>query len=412
MKHRPDLLDEHSPAGLEVVQLTAAQDVPASHVYMEAQVFSPDSRRLILHRAATAHGGDWQDPRHRYLVCDLEDGCRLTPITEEPGAKAPSVAPDGRRVFYLVDETSPGRGRVTLKSVALDGTDRRTILVLDGPLLGTSLRASHLYPLSTISSDGERLAISAFLGDGRTEHADFGLLVFEFEAASVRLVLRGPDWCNMHPQYCRSVDPDACRDILVQQNHDCICDAGGRVQRLVGGAGADVHVIRDDGGDFRTMPWGRDGRERCQGHQCWRGRSVAAITSTSRPRQDGSRSAELIQGWAVPDGGHLGLGTPAARRSDLSRGFGEPGFCHFATDVAGRRLVSDCEPFQAGGRVFLAELPVADDTPIEKWTYLLSPRSSCRKEAHIHPFLSPDGSMAFFNSDEGGALQAYMVRGW
>jgi Tol biopolymer transport system component len=33
------------------------------------------------------------------------------------------------------------------------------------------------------------------------------------------------------------------------------------------------------------------------------------------------------------------------------------------------------------------------------------------KGSHIHPFLSPDGRMAFFNSDESGRLQAYMIRG-
>ncbi len=43
--------------------------------------------------------------------------------------------------------------------------------------------------------------------------------------------------------------------------------------------------------------------------------------------------------------------------------------------------------------------------------YLLNPRSSGKKEAHIHPFLSPDGKLAFFNSDESGILQAYMIRG-
>ncbi len=32
--------------------------------------------------------------------------------------------------------------------------------------------------------------------------------------------------------------------------------------------------------------------------------------------------------------------------------------------------------------------------------------------ADIHPFLSPDGQSGFFNSDESGILQAYMVRGW
>ena len=49
---RPDLLDADSPEGIEVVQLTDEEDVPGSHVYMEAQVFTPDSRRFVLHRSA------------------------------------------------------------------------------------------------------------------------------------------------------------------------------------------------------------------------------------------------------------------------------------------------------------------------------------------------------------------------
>jgi hypothetical protein len=44
--------------------------------------------------------------------------------------------------------------------------------------------------------------------------------------------------------------------------------------------GADIHVLRDDGSTFRDMPWGRDGNEFCKGHQCWRGRTSWAITST------------------------------------------------------------------------------------------------------------------------------------
>ena len=42
MKLRPDLLDERSPKGIEVIQLTTEADVPSSHLYMEAQVFTPD----------------------------------------------------------------------------------------------------------------------------------------------------------------------------------------------------------------------------------------------------------------------------------------------------------------------------------------------------------------------------------
>ena len=55
----------------------------------------------------------------------------------------------------------------------------------------------------------------------------------------------------------------------------------GIVKRLTGGEGADIHVIRDDGTNFRNMPWGRDGNEFCQGHQCWRGRTTWAIMAST-----------------------------------------------------------------------------------------------------------------------------------
>jgi len=49
--------------------------------------------------------------------------------------------------------------------------------------------------------------------------------------------------------------------------------------------------------------------------------------------------------------------------------------------------------------------------PRSDWTFLLSPGSTLNKQTHIHPFLSPDGKMAFFNSDESGVAQAYMICG-
>jgi len=408
MKLRPDLLDAHSPEGLEVVQLTTEEDIPSSHIYMEAQIFTPDSRRFVLHRSAHAHGSDPHDPQHRYLLCDLEDGCRLTPITEETGATAPSVSPDGKFLYYFVDQTEVNGGRLILRRVGLDGTDRQTILVVDEPLPGTPFRPSRIYPLSTISSDGKRLALSCFLGDGRTEGAPWGLMVFDLEQATVELVIHGPTWCNMHPQYSRSTDPVAKRDILIQENHDNVTDALGQVTRLVGGDGADIHVIREDGTDFRTLPWGRDGNEFCQGHQCWRGRSPWAVTSTGTRQPP---EAQLIEGLPVADAGHLGLKTPGAVRNDLSREFPQPDFYHFATDIAGRRLITDAGPFNGGGRIFLAEFGEPGKDPLRNFRYLLNPRCSWRKGAHIHPFLSPDGTLGFFNSDESGILQAYMIRG-
>jgi hypothetical protein len=408
MKSRPDLLDERSPEGIEVIQLTTDPEVPSSHVYMEAQIFTLDSKRFLLHRSATAHGGSKSDPKHQYLLCDLENDCALSPLTEELGPTGPSVSPDGEFLYYFVDETEVGGGRLTLKRVRLDGTERETILVLDAPLPGTSFRPSRIYPLSTISSDGRGIAISAFLGDGKTASAPFGLMVFDIERASVQLVIHGPSWCNMHPQYCRSQGAQAAHDILIQENHDNEADANGAITRLTGGAGADIHVIRDDGTDFRDMPWGRDGNEFCQGHQCWRGRSQWAVTSTGTRQPP---EAQLIEALAAPSAGHLGINTPGGVRNDLTREFDNPHFYHFATDIAGKRLVSDAGPLNEDASIYLAEFGQHGRDPLRNFTYLVSPRSSCVKTAHIHPFLSPDGKLAFFNSDESGILQAYMIRG-
>ena len=407
-KSRPDLLDKNSAKGLEVVQLTTDLSVPSCHLYMEAQVFTPDSKRFLLHRSAHAHGSDKNDPNHRYLLCDIENGCALQPLTAETGVTAPSVSPDGKLMYYFVDETEVGGGKLTLKRVTLDGRDRETLMVVDVPLPETRFRPSHIYPLSTISSDGKRLALSCFLGDGKSENAPWGLMVFELEKAKVSLILQGPTWCNVHPQYCRSKEPNESRDILVQENHGNVADAKGKVQKLVGGDGADIHVIRDDGTSFRDLPWGRDGNEFCQGHQCWRGRTPWAITSTvvTRPAE-----AQLIESHPLPHTGHDGLRIAGCTRNDLSRGFSNPQFHHFATDIAGRRLISDAAPFDDGGRIYLAEFGEPGKEPLRNWTYLLNPKSSGGKNAHIHPFLSPDGTIAFFNSDESGTLQAYMIRG-
>ena len=409
MKARPDLLDGKGPSGLEVIQLTTEAAVPSSHLYMEAQIFTPDSRRLILHRSAHAHGSDPADPEHQYLICSLEDDCQLTPITTETGATAPSVSPDGSTLYYFVDQTTLNGGRLILKKVGLDGSGRETLVTIDSLLPATGSQPSRPYPLSTISSDGKRIALSAFLGDGETEDAPWGLLVFDVEQASVALVLHGQTWCNVHPQYSRSLDPEASHDILVQENHGNVCDTSGRNTRLAGGAGADIHVVRDDGTHFRNLPWGRDGNEFCQGHQCWIGRSQRALTSTSTRTP---RSCRLIEARAVAHAGHAGLNTPDGQRNDLSRQIPHPDYYHFGTDIAGRRLITDAGPRDGGGALYLGEIAEDEAAPLASMRYLLNPRSSWEKGSHIHPFLSPDGRTGFFNSDESGILQAYLLRGW
>jgi len=404
---RPDLLGPECPEGLEIVQITTGE-LPSTHIYMEAQIFTPDSKRFLLHESATPHGSDPKDPNHRYLLCDLEQGCKLSPVTQETGATAPSVSPDGMHVYYFVDETRLDGGKLTLKRMNLDGSAREVLYVLQGTVPGTPFFPSQIYPLSTIRSDGKSLALSCFLADMGSGRRTWGLMVFDLESPSVTLILEGPSWCNVHPQYSRSIHPGSQRDILVQENHGNTHTPEGEIIDLTGGNGADVHVIRDDGSSFRNMPWGRDGNEFCQGHQCWRGNTAWAITSTDTRHPD---EQQLIESVCVPHTGHDGARSPGAIRNNLSREFPSPSFSHFATDASGSWFVTDTFACDNGGRVFVARMGNAGTDPLSSWTCIAYPRCSWRKDAHIHPFLSPDGKTAFFNSDESGVLQAYMVRG-
>jgi hypothetical protein len=233
------------------------------------------------------------------------------------------------------------------------------------------------------------------------------LLVFDVEAADVSLILHGVSWCNLHPQYCRSLDPTMSHDILIQENHGNVCGADGQVTRLVQGRGADIHVIRDDGMNFRDLPWGRDGNEFCQGHQCWRGRSGWAITSTGK---NDVKENQLIEGLPCQGVDHDGLTTPGGMRNDLTREWPAPKFYHFATDLAGERFITDVGPSGPEGGVAFGILGEPGKDPL-RLRRLLTARGTWLKSTHLHPFLSPDGRTGFFNSDESGLLQAYMIRG-
>jgi len=425
---RPDLLDAQSPPGIEVFQLTAEANTPSCHIYMEAQIFTPDSRRLILHRSAHAHGSRRDDPEHRFLLCDLNNHGALSPLTYETGATAPALSPDGHWLYYFIDETRPGGGQLTLRRVRLDKAERETLLTLDTPIPGTRRRPTKIYSLSTIRSDGKALAVSAFLGDGLEKDAPFGLLVFDLENGRVTLPLQGPQYGNMHPQYCRSTDSRALHDIMVQDNADnFIHSLTGEVLDYRKTLKLDIHVLRDDGTHFRNLPWGATQREHVQGHQCWRGRTEWAITSLSAYESktlakpgwrwtDAHHEQHMIESLPVPHTGHLGADSPGGIRNLLTRGHPAPRFYHFATDAEGNRLVTDYgDPYGLWGdgrtELIVAQLGEAGRDPLRRFTRLIDTRTSPRSPRQAHPFLSPDGRTAFFNSDESGQLQAYAITG-
>ena len=420
------------PDSIALYQLTDEPDVPSCHVYMEAQVFTPDSRRFVLHRSAHPHGSDWRDPAHRYLLCDLADGGSIRPLTDETGVTAPAVSPDGTTFYYFVNEIAE-KGRLRFRKLDLATGRRDEISVLELP----GGPSPSFYPLSTISSDGRHIAIATSLTvPALRPWLDNALWIFDTATGESRIALRGPDFCNLHPQYSRN--PARPRTIMVQHNHGSrhlalSADHGGgylalghiasldaegnRLVRAIRaganpdaantGYGIDLHVIEDDGTGWRTLPVGRDGVEFCQGHQCWVGKTDRVISSTLLFQTPSTAHQELVEMEWFDGAVHFGNRAAGGMRNVLTREVKPPHFLHFATDAAGRRIVSDYEADNGEWHLYIGELGDFGKPAALRRILNLGPRTA--SPWHPHPFLSPDGRWAFFNSSVTGQLQAYAV---
>lgn len=403
-RERPDILDENSPRGLRVVQITTDPGRPSWNVYTEAAVFTPDGKRFIFVR------------ERNYWLCDLADNFALRQLTDEPNAKGAALTPDGQWFYYVIEDPAATGAAMLLKRVSLKDYRRHTFFTIRDKIPGSSFRPSRVYGLATISSDGKRLATSCFLGDGKTEKAPFGLLVFTLDKPSVRVFPLGHDFNNMHSQYCPSRDPAASHDVLIQHNHGSVVDASGKTLKLVGEPGADLHVMRDDGKNWRDIPIGRDGVERVQGHQQWRGRTGSVLSAMSMA----GGKKRILEGFAIPTDdrtSHTGSRIPGGRYYDVTREIDKPDFWHFSVDVTGRYVVSDTTtegPSPGQRRIHLVIGSLAGDpNPVLKLRYLLNTRTSGKDQPmHPHPFFSPDARRAFFNSDADGIPQVWMVEGY
>ena len=406
MKLRQDMLDSKSPGDLEVYQLTTDAERPAGHVYMEAQTFTPDSQKVILRAPPRSLS-------YEYLLCDVGGGGELIPVVEEAGANGVAMSPDGMFIYYFVIEDKGAR--LHLRRVSIDGGAPVTITTIEGPPKGMPAAVTAMVFISTISSDGERLMLTVGLGP---DHAAY--IVFHVKTGDYDVIFRGSraEWVGSHAQYSRSLDPVASHDIMVQHAHGPV-DYPPKGHSLTS---ADIHVIRDDGSNFRSLPWGRTEDEYAQGHQCWRGQTDWAITSTIKvaPTEENPDAVrcELIESQPSAQGEHIGKAHPDAIRNDLTRELDNPQFYHFGVDREGTSIISDYfypdgSPFHPEGKTFLywARLNRIGRDAASDFTYLLDTRTTfSNPETHAHPFLSPDGRLGFFNSDESGVLQAYMIR--
>jgi hypothetical protein len=412
MREAQELLDGKSPADARVFQVTEGED-GAHLIYPDTPCFLIGGRRFVF---GTPQG-------HR--ICDLDAGGAMRNLFPDGRRRRDvTVYPDGSAAAF-VEHSAEGSGTFSLWRFDVETSRCEEIFHAEGKVPGVGLTADKL-GVSTVSSDGRRFATTVFLGDGTKADAPFGIVVIDTDSGEVRIAAQDRDFHNSHLQYCRSMDPIASHDLLIQMNHGSHTDESGRVILGLGppcDGGADVHVVRDNGANWRDLPWGRDGRESCIGHQMWRGGGRSAVTVTLQNMDasygwaDGSRQ-EVVAGWPVPadkDRDHIGRLHPGARRVLLSEGFGGGRFCHLTVDASGLRLAFDTFPIfdgnQAGMLLYVASAP--DELSPLRFQYVLNTGMTFggKRWDHAHPVLSPGGGEVLFNSTISGWPQIYMVSG-
>ena len=239
-KEHRDFQDEHTPDGLRVVQISTDPRRNSQHMYPESLMFTPDSTRFVFHRSRPN-----EPTRGDYWLCDIADDFGLMQLTDEAGVRGRvAISPDGKWMYYFVDRMQ-SEGTLELRRISLETFVRESLLILEGSIPGTNYRPMRPHGASSISVDNKRLCTYVRLDGGKSETL-FGILIFDLDNPSVKLIFEGEHFSNMHAQYCRYQDSVLSHDILIQHNH-------------VDDLGADLHVIRDDGTNWRDVPIARDG---------------------------------------------------------------------------------------------------------------------------------------------------------
>jgi Tol biopolymer transport system component len=364
--------ETHPDSGAEVTQLTSAALIH-THIYPEAPVFTPDSRRFVYSRFASL------DRPREYWVCDLTTH-ELRPLTEpseHASVHGPVVTPDGGWFVYVsAPEPDGPADRIELHRRRLDdpGAPAEVVAAIEG--------FRRPYPLGTISSDGRRYATCALRRPRAGGAPIAAILVADLDGGEIASVHEGHDIFNAHMQF----DPGAGDDLLIQHNRGGVLDEEGTIVRLVGDQGATLYLIDRSGGNLRRLKIGRPYSRPIQGHQVWLGPTGRVLaTLVRRPGDD-------------PDEGDLVSIAPGDERPrEVARGHA---FDHLAVTPDGRYFVSEVRP---GAEVVVGSVATG------RVRVLCSSGASLGRPqyTHTHPFFSPDARHVLFNSDRTGLGQIY-----
>jgi len=343
-------------SGIPILRLTS-QPCINRNIYPENPVSTPDGKRFIFARNSALAG------KTTFWIADVETH-RIRQITDEENASAPVVTPDGKWLYY-----SAGRVIKRLSPVTFE---REDCFVIPEEL-------REVKGIRSVDYSGTR-----FLAAARGQSGLYGVAVIDLAMRKAWMIFESRDCRNAHPQYSRN----AGRKVLVQVNDGIEVDEHGNIVRLVGDAGASLHVLNDDGSGRERFKIGSSPLERVQGHQCWVGRQDAILT-TLHSRED--VSAPWVQDRIV-------IIAPGEETYSVV-GEGK-GFTHIHTSPEGKWWVSDCNK--------TADIYVGS---LRTGQYRLLCHSGATFGApnytHPHPFFLGDGKTVGWNSDVTGVPHIY-----
>ena len=406
--------------------------------------WTPDSKRFFFHRAASDDGSS----KAGIWMCDVADGFAISPVYEwdttlvshkpydntTTGKIAETfvVNRDGRSLGVIV------RNRDVIELCRVDVESRKVETVMTAPA-----------PLSTgwmidNSADGMRVAFHIFLGDGRTEGAPWGVRIFDLQRGTTWVVeldnLTHKGVMYRHGStFCDSSEHAGMYDLVGHASGSPrLADGSWRTPAdgswrhpmppadTSGGHGYTI-VFKDDGSDYprrsddpcRVIPLPRPPAYQTS-HAGWRGAAtqswVASMYNTTPQRW----RAPFVEAWptSITGAERTADANPAdGKWTDLTRFVARADACHFDFDASGRHFVSDTDGYVLPQTCMLYIgtyiEPTCGDDPYFKTKLLGIPRTSWKGQpAHPHPFLSPDGNYAVFQSDFTGRPQINVAYGY
>ena len=431
----PEMLSTISDPNLEVHQITTDLDSDAhvAAMHLSHALFTPDSTRCVFVRqrgagltdADPARGSTHPLGKVELALCEIDEGFALRTLTDEEHVGAPVMTPDGRYLYYFLDQSGEERPRIILKRIDLHDFRTETVLVVDSPVEGVGRvpRGGHMYDAASLSRDGTRLSTScSFYQDDDPLFSD---LIIDLERMSIRGFLFQPyDWRPLGTYY-RGRDPRYFHHLLFVHGHRRSgWDAQGQWYNEPDGLAerATLHVRTDEGLPVGSVPIGDEGEG--VDHPVWRGGLYEVVTHTSSFTTAPYWRGIMLMAAPVacaPEDQYKGARIPGARRTELTRFIKRPDLCHHAWDAAGTRVVCDTEGWHGRGpTAYLWLGTVVDDdagAPYVLPKYLLHPQSSWNGSYWLEcqPAMSPDCRTIFFNSDylcKPGHPQVFCVRGF